>query len=59
MLPRTEQKPIISWLGNTIRSLRSPIKVAQRLREHFREYRAIKRYGAGTQDTLVLLGVSR
>lgn len=55
----SEQKPLISWRGNTITSLRSPIKIAQRVKEHFGEYGLIKTYGQGSEDTLVLLDVSR
>jgi hypothetical protein len=58
-VPTSQQKPIIWWRGKTVYSLNSPIKVAQRLREHFGEYKLIKTYGAGTEDVLVLLGVER
>lgn len=61
-LPRSGQVPkyIILWTGETVYSLRSPVKVAQHLKDtHFGEYKLIKRYGVGTEDTLVLLGVER
>jgi hypothetical protein len=58
-VPTAQQKPIIYWTGKTIYSLNSPIKVAQRLREHFGEYKLIKTYGAGLKDILVLLSVER
>jgi len=51
---------LISWRGKTGISLRSPVKIAQRLaREHFRDYRMIKTYGTGQEDRLVLLGIGR
>ena len=58
-VPTAQQKPIIWWRGKTVYSLNSPIKVAQRLREHFGEYKLIKTYGAGIEDILVLLSVER
>lgn len=58
-VPTSQQKPIIWWSGKTWASLKSPIKVAQRLREHFRPYSLIKRYGSDTEDVLVLLSVER
>lgn len=59
-VPRTKRKPIILWLGKTIYSLHSPIKVAQHLKEaHFGEYKLLKRYGVDQEERLVLLGVSR
>jgi hypothetical protein len=58
-VPLAQQKPIIWWTGKTVYSLHSPIKVAQRLREHFGEYKLIKTYGAGLKDILVLLSVER
>jgi hypothetical protein len=37
-----------------------PIKVAMRIKEHhFGNYKLIKKYGAGSEDTLVLLEASR
>ena len=57
---KSEQKPIVEWRGNTLASLKSPIKIAQRLsREHFKPYNLIKTYGVGKEDRLILLGVSR
>ncbi len=56
---QSEQKPLIHWRGSTITSLRSPIKIAQKVKEHFGEYGLIKKYGQGSEDTLVLLDVSR
>lgn len=58
-VPTSQRKPIIWWGGKTWASLQSPIKVAQRLREHFRPFSLLKRYGAGSEDVLVLLGVER
>lgn len=58
-VPTSQQKPVIWWRGKTVYSLNSPIKVAQRLREHFGEYKLLKMYGAGKEDILVLLGVER
>lgn len=59
-VPRTKRKPIILWLGKTIYSLHSPIKVAQHLKEtHFGEFKLLKRYGVDQEERLVLLGVSR
>ena len=58
-VPTGQQKPIIWWRGKTSVSIKSPIKVAQRLREHFRPYSLIKRYGADIEDVLVLLSVER
>lgn len=53
-------KYIILWTGQTIYSLKSPVKVAQHLKDtHFGEYKLIKVYGAGTEDTLVLLSAER
>jgi hypothetical protein len=54
-----QQKYIFYWAGSTVYSLRSPIKVAQRLREHYGPFRLLKTFGSGTSDTLVLLGVER
>lgn len=61
-LPKSQLIPryIILWTGETIHSLRSPIKLAQHLKNaHFGEYKLIKRYGLGTEDTLVLLSAER
>jgi len=59
-VPRRRQRPIILWLGKTVHSLRSPIKIAQHIKDaHFGEYKLIKRYGVGKEDRLILLGVSR
>jgi hypothetical protein len=58
-VPTSRQIPIIWWKGKTWASLKSPVKIAQRLREHFRPYSLIKRYGADTEDVLVLLSVER
>jgi len=58
-VPTAQQTPIIWWRGKTVYSLKSPIKVAQRLREHFGEYKLIKIYGKGKEDVLVLLSVER
>ena len=59
-VPRTKRRYIILWLGKTIYSLNSPIKVAQHLKEaHFGEFKLLKRYGVDQEERLVLLGVSR
>lgn len=59
-VPRTRRKPIILWLGRTIYSLNSPIKVAQHLKEaHFGEFKLLKRYGVDKEERLVLLGAKR
>ena len=61
-LPKSQQaaRHIILWTGETIHSLRSPIRLAQHLKDaHFGEYKLIKRYGAGTEDTLILLSAER
>lgn len=54
-----QQKYIFYWAGTTVYSLRSPLKIAQRLREHYGNFRLLKTFGPGTSDTLVLLGVER
>lgn len=61
-LPKSQLTPkyIILWTGETVYSLRSPIVVAQHLKDtHFGEYKLIKRYGVGVEDTLVLLSAER
>lgn len=58
-VPTSQRKPIIWWEGKTWVSLHSPIKMAQQLREHFRPFSLLKRYGSGIEDVLVLLGVER
>lgn len=59
-VPKTQHKYIIYWTGNTIYSLKSPKKVARYLKEvHYGEYKLLKRYGVGSEDTLVLLGADR
>lgn len=58
-VPTSKRKPLIWWGGKTYASLQSPIKLAQQLREHFRPFNLLKRYGSGTKDVLVLLGVER
>jgi len=58
-VPTGQQRPVIWWSGKTVYSLNSPIKVVQRLREHFGEYKLIKTYGVGKEDILVLLNVER
>lgn len=55
----SQQKQIYYWAGITVHSLKSPIKVAQRLREHYGDFGLIKTFGPGTSDILVLLGVER
>ncbi len=56
---KSEQHPYIQWEGDTFYSLRSKISVVQKVRDYFKPYSLIKTYGAGTEDTLVLLDVSR
>lgn len=58
-VPKGRHKYVIHWVGETFHGLKSPIKVAQRLREHFGEYKLLKTYGPGVEDTLVLLSVER
>jgi len=61
-LPKREllSKYLINWVGYTIYSMKSPIKIAVQLKgAHYGEYKLIKRYGEGMEDTLVLLGVNR
>lgn len=61
-LPKSQltSRYIILWTGETVYSLRSPIRLAQHLKDaHFGEYKLIKRYGVGTEDTLVLLSAER
>jgi len=59
-VPRTRRRPIILWLGETVYSLNSPIKIAQHLKEaHFGEFKLLKRYGVDQEERLVLLGVNR
>jgi hypothetical protein len=55
----SQKKYIFYWTGSTVHSLRSPIKVAQQLREHYQPFQLLKTFGPGTSDTLVLLGVER
>ena len=55
----SQKKFIFYWTGSTVHSLRSPIKVAQQLREHYQPFQLLKTFGPGTSDTLVLLGVER
>lgn len=55
----SQQKYIYYWAGSTVHSLKSPIKIAQQLREHYGDFRLLKTFGPGTSDTLVLLGVER
>lgn len=57
--PRSRYKYIARWDGKTAISLKSPIKVAQQLKEHFGEFGLIKQYGVGEEYNLVLLSVSR
>lgn len=54
-----QQKYIFYWTGTTVHSMRSPIKVAQQLRDHYQPFQLLKTFGQGTSDTLVLLGVER
>lgn len=54
-----EQQPFIRWEGDTFYSLRSQPSVVQKVKEYFQPYSLIKVYGAGQEDTLVLLDVSR
>ena len=59
-VPKSQHKYIIYWTGETMYSLKSPKKIAQHLKEaHYGEYKLIKVFGAGSEDTLVLLSVSR
>lgn len=61
-LPKSQltSRYIILWTGQTGYSLRSPIRLAQHLKDaHFGEYKLIKTYGVGTEDTLVLLSAER
>lgn len=57
--PRSRHNYIVRWDGRTVLSLKSPIKVAQQLKEHFGEFGLIKQYGVGEEYNLVLLSVSR
>lgn len=57
--PRSRHKPIIFWRGETVMSLQSPIKVAQRIKKHFGEYGLLKQYGVTEDYKLVLMSVSR
>lgn len=57
--PKSRYNYVVKWDGKTAISLRSPIKVAQRLKERFGEYGLIKQYGVGEEFNLVLLSVSR
>lgn len=51
---------IINWTGKTIRSIKSPTKVSQYLKEnHLGQYGVLKRYGADEKEVLVLLSVTR
>lgn len=56
---RTQQEPLILWRGETAVSLNSPIKLAQKLREHFEPYQLLKKFGADEEDVLRLMEVSR
>jgi len=56
---KSEQRPYIQWEGDTFYSLRTNPSVVQKIREYFQPYSLIKIYGAGQEDTLVLLDVSR
>lgn len=57
--PKSQQIPMVQWEGDTFYSLRSSVKVVQKVRDYFRPYNLIKAYGAGQEDTLILLDVSR
>ena len=57
--PRSRYNYVVRWDGKTAISLKSPIKVAQQLKEHFGEFGLIKQYGVGEEYNLVLLSVSR
>ncbi len=59
-----ESKPkfkfIINWTGKTIRSINSPTKVAQYLKDnHLGIYGFLKMYGADEKEVLVLISVTR
>lgn len=61
-LPKSQLTPkyIILWTGQTVDSLTSPVRLTQHVKDaHFGEYKLIKKYGAGTEDTLVLLSAER
>lgn len=57
--PKSRHKPVVYWRGETVMSLHSPIKVTQRIKEHFGEYGLLKQYGVTEDYKLVLMGVSR
>ena len=57
---KSKFKFIINWTGKTIRSINSPTKVAQYLKEyHLGQYGVLKKYGADEKEVLVLISVTR
>lgn len=54
-----QQSPFIEWEGDTFYSLRTQPSVVQKVKEYFKPYSLMKVYGAGQEDTLILLDVSR
>lgn len=57
--PKSRQKYIVYWRGNTALSLNSPIKLAQRIKSHFGKYGLLKQYGVTEELNLILLSVAR
>jgi len=57
--PKSQQRPYIQWEGDTFYSLRTDPSIVQKVRDYFKPYHLIKVYGAGQEDTLVLLDVRR
>lgn len=57
---KTKLEYIIIWIGKTIFSIKSPVKVVQYLaKHHLGSYELIKKYGTDEKDVLILLSVSR